>query len=265
MVADPLKNMPTMVEQGVFVAKLAKALQMLCHGYLEYNSTIEIIGHINLRIDNQKFDYIVNEQVSRQGGESTFFQSNSYHSLPPGKCCQSSDQPHSGRFEEGDNLTNHHRVNDSLVASSGNCVKVDLSGPTPYSHSSHFMQPCLPPDGCYSNAGSGASSARRRSHSRDSRLCLAEDDHTSASTPTQDHSFNHSISTSKSREEIEMNGSGESIRADAASVLALYKDMERLRQQRQNMSVKAEPNSRTDSETEDHSGMYGVWTSDENK
>jgi hypothetical protein len=52
-----------------------------------------------------------------------------------------------------------------------------------------------------------------------------------------------------------MNGGGDGVRTDAANVLALYKDMERLRQ-RQEMLVKAEPSSRTDSEADDHAGMY---------
>ena len=235
-----------MVEQGVFVAKLAKALQMLCHGYLEYNSTIEIIGHINLRIDNQKFDYIVNEQVSRQGGDSTYFQSNSYHSVPPGKPGNPNlDRVNGGRYEDSNALANsHQRLGENSLG--GNCVKVDLSGPMPFTHSTHLMAPCSTPETYFSLAASRG--GRRRSHSRDSRIRSLEEEQAVASgVNAQDHSFSHSSALTKDREEMTVNGNG--TRPDSASVLALYKDLDRLKQHRQD-SLKSEPNDRSDSSME---------------
>lgn len=223
-----------------FVACLVKSLQMLCHGYMEFDDNIEIIGHLNIRIDNsQKLDYIVNEQVSKRGGESTLFHSNSYHSLPPSKSGRGDrDRQHSGRFDDDGSVNNHHRLDDSVAALGGSRIQVDLSGPVPVTRST----PAPSPDNFFSTASSG----RRRSHSRDSRLHSVEEEQLSASH-AQDHSFNHSSITGKDRVEMELTGNGGGERTDASSVLAMFKDSaSRSRQhgsgQRQDVIVKAEPN-----------------------
>lgn len=70
-----------------FISSLVKSLQILCNGQVEFNECIELVGHINVKVDKiHKFDYIVDEQVSREANDSsTTFLSNSYHSSPPGK------------------------------------------------------------------------------------------------------------------------------------------------------------------------------------
>jgi len=70
-----------------FISSLVKSLQILCNGQVDFNESIELIGHINVRVDHQfKFDYIVDEQVSKEGDDaSTTFLSNSYHSSPPSR------------------------------------------------------------------------------------------------------------------------------------------------------------------------------------
>lgn len=70
-----------------FIASLVKSLQILCNGQVEFNESIELVGHINVRVDHKyKFDYIVDEQVSKEGEDSaTTFLSNSYHSCPPSR------------------------------------------------------------------------------------------------------------------------------------------------------------------------------------
>ena len=233
---------------GKFIASLVKSLQMVCHGYMDFNDNIEIIGHINLRIDNrQKFDYIVNEQVCKQGGESTFFQSNSYHSLPPSKHNGAErERQHSGKFEDEASVNNHHRLDDPVAALSGSRVQVDLSGPVPVTRSTSAPSH----DGFFSTAGSN----RRRSHSRDSRLHAVDEEH-AASLQTQDHNFNHSSSlVAKDREEmerdeVELAGNG----GDRTEPLAMYKDSD-LARQRQDVIVKPEPSELLDSSM-DESGM----------
>ncbi|KAK7473349.1 hypothetical protein BaRGS_00035397 [Batillaria attramentaria] len=68
-----------------FVASLVKSIQALCNGYIDFSSSIEVIGHIHLRIDeNKKFNYVLSEEVSKSQNEAaTVFSSHSYHSQPP--------------------------------------------------------------------------------------------------------------------------------------------------------------------------------------
>ncbi|XP_035824956.1 uncharacterized protein LOC101859211 isoform X5 [Aplysia californica] len=70
-----------------FISSLVKSLQILCNGQVDFNESIELIGHINVRVDHKfKFNYIVDEQVSKEGDDaSTTFLSNSYHSSPPSR------------------------------------------------------------------------------------------------------------------------------------------------------------------------------------
>ncbi|XP_013074181.2 uncharacterized protein LOC106060741 isoform X1 [Biomphalaria glabrata] len=70
-----------------FISSLVRSLQILCNGQVEFNESIELVGHINVKIDHiYKFDYIVDEQVSKEGEDSsTTFLSNSYHSCRPTK------------------------------------------------------------------------------------------------------------------------------------------------------------------------------------
>ncbi|KAK7109571.1 hypothetical protein V1264_013592 [Littorina saxatilis] len=68
-----------------FVSSLVKSIQALCNGYIDFSSSIEVIGHIHLNIDrNLKLNYILTEEVSKSISEdATLFASHSYHSKPP--------------------------------------------------------------------------------------------------------------------------------------------------------------------------------------
>ncbi|XP_041370399.1 uncharacterized protein LOC121384193 [Gigantopelta aegis] len=70
-----------------FVHSVVKSLQALCHGYVEFGQSVEIIGHLYLNVDKRKkYNYIVQEQVCKSETEgSIVFISNSYHAATPGK------------------------------------------------------------------------------------------------------------------------------------------------------------------------------------
>ena len=62
-----------------FINALIKSVQTLCHGYLEFNTGIEIVGHINISVDKGSlFHYIVEEKVCKNEENSTLFISNSF-------------------------------------------------------------------------------------------------------------------------------------------------------------------------------------------
>ncbi|XP_055898575.1 gastrula zinc finger protein XlCGF48.2-like isoform X4 [Biomphalaria glabrata] len=66
-----------------FISSLAKFLQSLCNGYVEFNSGVEVIGHIYLNVDTgKKIDYILNEKVCKTDENSVTFISNSFHAQP---------------------------------------------------------------------------------------------------------------------------------------------------------------------------------------
>ena len=82
-----------------FINALIKSVQTLCHGYLDFQTGIEIIGHINLSVDKgTSLDYILKEKVCKNAENSTLFISNSFHAEPkpeqevPGKNSQSDNQ-----------------------------------------------------------------------------------------------------------------------------------------------------------------------------
>ncbi|KAK7473332.1 hypothetical protein BaRGS_00035380 [Batillaria attramentaria] len=68
-----------------FVSSLVKSIQSLCNGYIDFASSIEVIGHIHLNIDSGlKFNYILSEEVNKSQNEAaTVFASHSYHSQRP--------------------------------------------------------------------------------------------------------------------------------------------------------------------------------------
>lgn len=86
-----------------FISALVKALQTLCHGYVEFNDGIEIIGHIYLNIDSgSSFDYVVKEKLSKNAENSTVFVSKSFQALAPSDEClprKDRDDDHSA-FED---------------------------------------------------------------------------------------------------------------------------------------------------------------------
>ncbi|XP_076469033.1 uncharacterized protein LOC143299566 isoform X8 [Babylonia areolata] len=63
-----------------FINALIKSLQTLCHGYLNFDNGIEIVGHINLNVDKgSSMHYILEEKVCKNEENSTLFISNSFH------------------------------------------------------------------------------------------------------------------------------------------------------------------------------------------
>ena len=66
-----------------FINALIKSVQTLCHGYLEFHNGVQIIGHINLNVDEgTSLDYILKEKVCKDSDNSTLFISNSFHAEP---------------------------------------------------------------------------------------------------------------------------------------------------------------------------------------
>uniref|UniRef100_A0A2C9LHU3 HTH psq-type domain-containing protein n=1 Tax=Biomphalaria glabrata TaxID=6526 RepID=A0A2C9LHU3_BIOGL len=71
-----------------FISALVKSLQTLCHGYVEFNDGIEIIGHLYLNIDSgASFDYVVKEKVCKNAENSTVFVSKSFQAQAPAEEC----------------------------------------------------------------------------------------------------------------------------------------------------------------------------------
>ncbi|XP_076460603.1 uncharacterized protein LOC143293554 isoform X1 [Babylonia areolata] len=207
-----------------FISSLVKSLQMFCHGYMEFEDNIEIIGHINLRIDNRKkLDYIVNEQVSKQGQESTCFQSNSYHSVPP-------------KSSERDPL--HESVDSSMSVLSGTRVQVDLSGPSPVTRSTFASYA----DGFLSPLGSSQTYSQGRESQVETKQTLASGlKDTGSAAPV----FNHSLIVNKETKRMGYVGVKDSGQADMNSSTPVSSD---LNGQQQNLSgllpgivIKAEP------------------------
>jgi hypothetical protein len=70
-----------------FIASLAKFLQSLCNGYVDFDKGVEVIGHIYINVDSdtgKKVDYVLNEKVCKNDNSITFI-SNSFHAQPAEK------------------------------------------------------------------------------------------------------------------------------------------------------------------------------------
>lgn len=80
-----------------FINALIKSVQTLCHGYLDFHSGIEIIGHINLSVDKGcSLHYILEEKVCKNEENSTLFISNSFYAQN-----QKSDSKAKGKDSQG--------------------------------------------------------------------------------------------------------------------------------------------------------------------
>jgi len=76
-----------------FISSLSKSLQALCHGCMDFDSGIQIMGYINVSIDSDNnSDYVLNEKVQKSTDNSMTFVSNSYLS-------SKKDQPKQTRDE----------------------------------------------------------------------------------------------------------------------------------------------------------------------
>ncbi|ESO87871.1 hypothetical protein LOTGIDRAFT_234872, partial [Lottia gigantea] len=101
-------------EANKFINSLVKNLQVLCHGHVNFNNSIQVIGHLYLNVDSQtNIDYIVNEKVCKNDTSSTVFVSNSYHS----------EQPQKKTAKQQDNGLNQNNKNKSAELE----VSVDLT------------------------------------------------------------------------------------------------------------------------------------------
>ena len=133
-----------------FINALIKSVQTLCHGYLEFSSGIEIIGHINLMVDKgTSLDYILKEKVCKNAENSTLFISNSFHAEP--KCEQevsgkNSQQPgnqvvqNKQSTETGETGRLSSAISSISSALSGSRERSRRSSGTKDSDSSHSQQ-----------------------------------------------------------------------------------------------------------------------------
>ncbi|XP_050397413.1 uncharacterized protein LOC126815659 isoform X2 [Patella vulgata] len=63
-----------------FISALVKNLQAVCHGHVEFDKNVKVVGHLYLTVDsNSEFNYIVNEKVSKSDESSTTFISKSFY------------------------------------------------------------------------------------------------------------------------------------------------------------------------------------------
>lgn len=133
-----------------FISSLAKFLQSLCNGYVEFDSGVQVIGHLYLSVDTGKtIDYILNEKVCKTDENSVTFISNSFHAQPaekPRPLCKrtakESDKAESKVEEETDSYssvqTEPRSTNVGTVPSSRN---VNQNSP----HSQSSKRPYSPP------------------------------------------------------------------------------------------------------------------------
>ena len=67
------------VDQYQFISSLSKSLQSLCHGCMEFDCDIEIMGYININIDHgNKVDCVLDEKVLKNSNKHVTFVSNSF-------------------------------------------------------------------------------------------------------------------------------------------------------------------------------------------
>ena len=132
-----------------FINALIKSVQTLCHGYLEFHSGIEIIGHINLMVDKgTSLDYILKEKVCKNAENSTLFISNSFHAEPkceqevPGKNTQPGNQVVQNKqsTDAGETGRVSSAISSISSALSGSRERSRRSSGTKDSDSSHSQQ-----------------------------------------------------------------------------------------------------------------------------
>ncbi|XP_050398583.1 uncharacterized protein LOC126816302 isoform X2 [Patella vulgata] len=67
-----------------FISALVKNLQAVCHGHVDFDKNVKVVGHLYLTVDsNSEFNYIVNEKVSKSDESSTTFISKSFYATDP--------------------------------------------------------------------------------------------------------------------------------------------------------------------------------------
>ncbi|XP_050398578.1 uncharacterized protein LOC126816301 isoform X1 [Patella vulgata] len=67
-----------------FISALVKNLQAVCHGHVEFDENIKVVGHLFLTVDSgTEFNYILNEKVSKTDHSSITFKSRSFYATDP--------------------------------------------------------------------------------------------------------------------------------------------------------------------------------------
>ena len=101
-----------------FISALVKSLQTLCHGYVDFNDGIEIIGHLYLNIDSgSSFDYIVKEKVCKNAESGAIFVSKSFQAhSPPGEVITRRDKEDEVVFDDSSMspTTGTHRIQSAI-------------------------------------------------------------------------------------------------------------------------------------------------------
>ncbi|GFS10673.1 hypothetical protein ElyMa_006651700 [Elysia marginata] len=123
-----------------FISALVKSLQTLCHGYVDFNDGIEIIGHLYLNIDSgPSFDYIVKEKVCKNAESGTIFVSKSFQAhSPPGEVISRRDKDDEIVFDDSSMspTTGTHRIQSAIT----NISNVLSGHPGQKAHPSHHSQ-----------------------------------------------------------------------------------------------------------------------------
>lgn len=164
-----------------FINALIKSVQTLCHGYLDFNNGIEIIGHINLMVDKgTSLDYILKEKVCKNAENSTLFISNSFHAEPK------SEQEVPGKNSQPGNLVVQNKQStdsgeSGRVSSAISSISSALSGSRERSRRSSGTKDS---DSCHSQQ----STSKRK----------ASDDHGSEFRPSKVSSHHDNVSHSSS-------------------------------------------------------------------
>jgi hypothetical protein len=92
-----------------FIGALIKSVQTLCHGYLNFEDGVEIIGHINLSVDRgSRLHYILEEKVCKNEENSTLFISNSFHAQK-----EKADGKSKGSVPSGNQAVQRHDSSDN--------------------------------------------------------------------------------------------------------------------------------------------------------
>jgi len=67
-----------------FIDSLARFVQSLCNGYIQFENGVQIVGHLYVNVDTgATIDYIVNEKLCKNEENNVSCISNSYYSQPP--------------------------------------------------------------------------------------------------------------------------------------------------------------------------------------
>ena len=106
-----------------FLSSLAKFLQSLCNGYIQFDNGVQINGHLYLSIDtNKTVDYVLNEKVFKNNEECVTFTSDSFYAQPAQPPKKNSLNPgerkgkdKSGADDSGSSVKKRKKIDDPGV------------------------------------------------------------------------------------------------------------------------------------------------------